>query len=172
PANAAGHPRASSSTARRILRSSGTTFLLVRSRTTPLHHRFRVWAPRGSGAAVPYGGLRAIDATARPRLRVGLRPTPPPAASQPDLLATQGGIAGAPRLPHQPSSPVAGSPPMPPRAVSGEGGKDAPAALGVLGQAVLKPPQPVVHTAHDRPAARLLDPQLTTAGQARQPGPD
>jgi hypothetical protein len=37
-------------------------------------------APRGSGAAAPSGARRAIDRSARPRLRVGLRPAPPSAA--------------------------------------------------------------------------------------------
>jgi hypothetical protein len=36
--------------------------------------------PRGSGAAAPGGALRAIDPSARPRLRAGLRPAPPAAA--------------------------------------------------------------------------------------------
>jgi hypothetical protein len=39
-----------------------------------------VMPPRGSGAVAPGGALRAIDATARPRLWVGLRPAPPAAA--------------------------------------------------------------------------------------------
>jgi hypothetical protein len=46
-------------------------------------------APRGSGAAAPYGALRAIDSSARPRLVADLRSAPSSAASHPALVATQ-----------------------------------------------------------------------------------
>jgi hypothetical protein len=59
------------------------------------------YVPRGSGAAAPHGALRAIDASARPRLLAGLRPAPPWRQSMPVLVATQGDTA-APG--HRPST--------------------------------------------------------------------
>jgi hypothetical protein len=56
---------------------------------------------RGSGAAAPSGALRAIDASARPRLLAGLRPARLRRQSDADALATQGGTEGVPRVLHQ-----------------------------------------------------------------------